>query len=166
MNGAWSSAAAPIHALHPHDRHTAVMDSAHHARPTITLCAHAGVKTLDPTDWAYRGDYDNSSTADASVAKGFNYHQGPEWVWPFGYFLRARLRFMPEHSSGSGKYPAPSPSSESRLKARRLCMAHLGPHRVHMQRSLVGGLPELTNSNGTTACAAFGCACAVLTLAS
>ena len=115
----------------------------------------AGVKTLDPADWAYRGDYDNSSTLDASVAKGFNYHQGPEWVWPFGYFLRARLRFMPESSapfpsssSVALKAPAPSPTTMSRQKAQRLLMAHLGPHMVHMSRSLVGGLPELTNSNG------------------
>ncbi|KAI5638657.1 amylo-alpha-1,6-glucosidase domain-containing protein [Phthorimaea operculella] len=98
------------------------------------LLAPLGLKTLDPADWNYRPNYDNANDSeDASVAHGFNYHQGPEWLWPIGYYLRARLQFAP--SSLAAKTAA------NVLKA-------LGPISAEIRSSPWRGLPELTDVNG------------------
>jgi len=95
------------------------------------------LKTLDSDDMVYCGVYDNNLDNDNSaLAKGFNYHQGPEWLWPVGYFLRAKLYF------------AKKMGQETYNKTVYLVKNILSRHYVHLERSSWKGLPELTNENG------------------
>nr|XP_060477312.1 glycogen debranching enzyme [Panthera onca] len=101
------------------------------------LLGPLGMKTLDPDDMVYCGIYDNALDNDNyNLAKGFNYHQGPEWLWPIGYFLRAKLYFS--------KLMGP----EANAKTVFLVKNVLSRHYVHLERSPWKGLPELTNENG------------------
>ncbi|XP_029473325.1 glycogen debranching enzyme [Rhinatrema bivittatum] len=101
------------------------------------LLGPLGMKTLDPDDMMYCGVYDNALDNDNyNLAKGFNYHQGPEWLWPIGYFLRAKLYF------------SRLIDAETSLKTVFLVKNVLSRHYVHLERSSWKGLPELTNENG------------------
>lgn len=101
------------------------------------LLGPLGMRTLDPDDMVYCGVYDNALDNDNyNLAKGFNYHQGPEWLWPVGYFLRAKLYFS--------KLMGP----ETNAKTIFLVKNVLSRHYVHLERSPWKGLPELTNENG------------------
>ncbi|XP_027196486.2 glycogen debranching enzyme [Dermatophagoides pteronyssinus] len=99
-----------------------------------TLVGPLGLKTLDPSDWTYRGDYDNSNDSnDPSIAHGFNYHNGPEWLWPMGYYLMAQLLFN---------------NNKNNNKNLSSIKEILSKHFKHLYQSEWFGLPELTNSNG------------------
>uniref|UniRef100_A0A671PSY8 Glycogen debranching enzyme n=1 Tax=Sinocyclocheilus anshuiensis TaxID=1608454 RepID=A0A671PSY8_9TELE len=101
------------------------------------LLGPLGMKTLDPDDMVYCGVYDNSLENDNyNLARGFNYHQGPEWLWPIGYFLRAKIYFAKK--LGKDTY------DETVYLVKNV----LSRHYVHMERSSWKGLPELTNENG------------------
>ncbi|CAG8477962.1 4253_t:CDS:10 [Cetraspora pellucida] len=116
----------------------------HHALQALNvarevLAGPLGMRTLDPNDWAYRGDYDNNNDGtDSSIAKGWNYHQGPEWLWCTGYFLRAYLYF--DTRVGCGK--------ENKHETIHNITRHLLRHREVIEENTWAGLPELTNANG------------------
>jgi len=108
-----------ISALHAAERH---------------LVGPLGMRTLAPDDPAYRPCYDNSNDSDdKSIAKGWNYHQGPEWCWPFGCYLKAWL--------------AATELSEQQ-EVERLVMKRLQPLMMHLRASDYSGLAELTNKDG------------------
>ncbi|KAM4722100.1 glycogen debranching enzyme [Rhinophrynus dorsalis] len=101
------------------------------------LMGPLGMKTLDPDDMVYCGVYNNDLDNDNyNISKGFNYHQGPEWLWPIGYFLRAKLQF------------AKMINRETYQKTVVLVKNVLSRHYTHLERSSWKGLPELTNENG------------------
>ena len=102
------------------------------------LLGPLGMKTLDPSDMQYRGNYDNSNDSDdRSVAKGFNYHQGPEWLWPVGYFMRAKLYF------------AKILGKKQLDETLHFIQKYVVTHHLHLEASSWCGLPELTDSNGS-----------------
>ncbi|KAJ1969010.1 bifunctional 4-alpha-glucanotransferase/amylo-alpha-1,6-glucosidase, partial [Dimargaris xerosporica] len=107
------------------------------------LAGPLGLKTLDPSDWAYRGVYDNSNDSDdPTVAHGINYHQGPEWVWCMGYYLQASLRF-----AGPTSHHRTAPHQLSHGEVHRLHQLLL-THKTMIATTPFAGLPELTNADG------------------
>ena len=103
----------------------------------IRLLGPLGLATLDSKDWAYRGDYDNSNQSDdKTIAQGANYHQGPEWLWPVGFLLRALIRISLKLGSAEQR--------ECHSILRRV-VSNL---HSHLSESDWMGLPELTNRDG------------------
>ncbi|EAZ63299.2 glycogen debranching enzyme [Scheffersomyces stipitis CBS 6054] len=103
-----------------------------------------GLRTLDPSDWNYRPYYNNSEDSeDFATSKGRNYHQGPEWVWVFGYFLRAFMLFhYIEDKSCKTESGELTDFMLTGLNAR------IQGHQKWIKESPWAGLTELTNKDG------------------
>eukprot|EP00443_Scrippsiella_acuminata_P042332 CAMPEP_0115347118 /NCGR_PEP_ID=MMETSP0270-20121206/94705_1 /TAXON_ID=71861 /ORGANISM="Scrippsiella trochoidea, Strain CCMP3099" /LENGTH=1418 /DNA_ID=CAMNT_0002769009 /DNA_START=55 /DNA_END=4308 /DNA_ORIENTATION=- len=100
------------------------------------LIGPLGMCTLDPSDAEYHGDYHNDDdSTDKAVAHGWNYHQGPEWVWPLGFFLRAWNHFCEGDDNNSQGGAA---MTQRLLK-----------HRAELASNPWRSLAELTNSKGS-----------------
>ncbi|WEW61382.1 bifunctional 4-alpha-glucanotransferase/amylo-alpha-1,6-glucosidase [Emydomyces testavorans] len=105
----------------------------------VVLRAPLGMATLDPTDLNYRPYYNNSEdSTDFATAKGRNYHQGPEWLWPAGYFYRALLKFTLLRDS----------SYQSLMDVYQQITMRLEGCLRSLRQSPWRGLTELTNKNG------------------
>ncbi|CAI4224223.1 unnamed protein product [Auanema sp. JU1783] len=101
------------------------------------LTGPLGMKTLDPSDWEYNGYYNNSDDSDSKqTARGWNYHQGPEWLWVAGTYLKARLRV------------AKILGGEYLVDAEAEVQRKLGAYYRYLQNSSWGSLPELTQKDG------------------
>ncbi|UJR29920.1 hypothetical protein I4U23_017468 [Adineta vaga] len=115
------------------------------------LLGPLGIKTLDPSDEQYVADYDNKNeSSDFKRAHGYNYHNGPEWVWLTGYYLRAKLLFSPK---------------EKRHETREHVQEVLTRHRQTLFASDWKSLPELTSDNGSfcrDSCPAQAWSCATI----
>ncbi|MDI1493541.1 MAG: bifunctional 4-alpha-glucanotransferase/amylo-alpha-1,6-glucosidase [Ramalina farinacea] len=104
-----------------------------------------GMATLDPSDLNYHSYYINSEDSDNfATSKGRNYHQGPEWIWPTGYFLRAMLKFdLMRRRGEDGKV-----SAEQRTEAFQQVTRRLEGCKKAIEESPWAGLAELTNKGG------------------
>lgn len=100
-----------------------------------------GMATLDPADLNYRPYYVNSEDSDDfATAKGRNYHQGPEWLWPTGFFLRALLRFDLKRRGDGG-------DGQERVEAFQQVTRRLAGCKG-MIKGEWAGLAELTQKDG------------------
>ncbi|KAK4615811.1 Glycogen debranching enzyme [Fulvia fulva] len=98
-----------------------------------------GMATLDPSDLEYHPNYINSEDSDNyQTCHGRNYHQGPEWLWPTGFFLRALLKYDLKRRKTHEEQVEAFQQVTQRLKGCRQ-MIHDSPWR---------GLTELTNKDG------------------
>lgn len=53
-----------------------------------------GVSTLHEAHSLYAPTYDNEDNSNnPKLAHGFSYHNGPEWVWLYGFYISGKAIF-------------------------------------------------------------------------
>lgn len=104
-----------------------------------------GLRTLDPADLDYRPYYHNSiDNQDFATSKGRNYHQGPEWLWIYGYFIRA---FAQLHFREIDRCNVESCVPSGYLQ--QLLWNRIIGHKKWLESTEWAGLTELTNKDGS-----------------
>ncbi|GAB7349549.1 hypothetical protein MBLNU459_g0249t2 [Dothideomycetes sp. NU459] len=104
------------------------------------LLGPTGMATLDPADMEYHPNYINSEdSTNFHTSKGRNYHQGPEWVWPRGFYLRALLKFDLMRRK----------TAEEKVEAFQQITKRLEGCRHMIRDTPWAGLTELTNEKGS-----------------
>ena len=109
-----------------------------HRKNAILTCLKSdmlgkyGLATLSPKDSRYSPNYSG----------GDNYHQGPEWVWVCGCFLRELVK-LSKHENGHDQI-----SEIDKLAINDGLSEYLGNYLQLMYENDWPGLPELTNKNG------------------
>lgn len=102
------------------------------------LLGPTGMATLDPADLNYRPYYRNSEDSENfATSKGRNYHQGPEWLWPTGFFLRALLKFDLKRRK----------TPEGQVEAFQQVTRRLAGCKQMIKDNVWAGLNELTQKN-------------------
>lgn len=90
-----------------------------------------GVSTLSENHSIYSSYYDNGDMSNCpNTSHGYSYHNGPEWVWLYGFYILAKIEFNEEHPTKS------------------MMLALLQPHAKHIYSDEWCSLPEITNKDG------------------
>jgi len=107
------------------------------------LVGRVGMRTLEPLHSLYRGYYNTGDdNSDFLTSQGFNYHNGPEWVWLTGFYIRARLIVAQRLADIDASHIS------KRTLAIRECQEIFLRMDKHLRNSPWRSLTELTNSNG------------------
>ncbi|KAJ5077919.1 glycogen debranching enzyme [Anaeramoeba ignava] len=109
-----------------------------------------GMRTLSPKDPRYRPNYNNSlDSEDKSIAGGYNYHNGPEWLWLTGYFLRAVLQFNKFDDQIRDTFKTGPHLYNDNFFLNPTILKVLHNLWVELISPKFFGLPELTNKDGS-----------------
>lgn len=93
---------------------------------------------FEKSDLNYVPNYVNDDdSSDFKRAGGFNYHNGPEWLWLMGYYIRAKLYWSKQQDD-------PTIVQQTIEHVRQIVSSHMELIFSNDWK----GLPELTDADG------------------